>query len=271
MTELVIYFNERCLPINCSNEIAMIEGIRSLVKTFEMVLERHASAKIGFLYEDWTRFENEFSLPAQLKRALEREKTRYQRFMKKVKILHKTEFEFTREIQYEGQTAVGFGLAELAAFKWTNGWSISYGADHEKWCSTNIPVARFILDVDGNIIGPSECEVSNLAHPDHIAAFDLELRDWGEVVAASSVLDYLHGHPIVMYSAPREHNPPHVHLRWSTNHEGDIGKYRIADGQRETGIPKWDSEMKEWILKNQAYLLKCWDRCQRGGHPYSLP
>lgn len=270
MSELLIYFNERCLPIKCSDHDALSVGVKNMIATFEKALELHRDAKIGVLHQHWNGLDVENSLSEQIRIVLSDEKTRYLRLLKKIQFVAPYQFDAAHEIHYERSAAIGLGLADLAASSWVHGWSLSYGADDEKWRESLLPAERYILDVSGNVTGPTQCQINNLSEPIHVENWDQQFRDWGEVVAPSCVLDHIKGHPIVMYPGPKEHNPPHVHLRRSANHSGDIAKYRIADGVRETGLPALDSEMKEWIAMNQEHLFKSWERCQRGGHPYKL-
>jgi hypothetical protein len=270
MSELLIYLNERCFPVCCSDDAALSEGLKTMIATFEKAMERNGGAKIGVLRQHWHGSDGQRSLSEQIRKALSSEKTRYQRFLKKIQFVTSYQFDGAHEIHYENSTAIGLGLADLDASKWRHGWALSYGRDEEKWRKTLLPAERYLLDSSGAITGPTHCEICNLAEPDHVETWDQQLRDWGEVVAPSCVLDHMKGHPIVMYPGPLEHNPPHVHLRRSANHSGDIAKYRILDGIRETGLPTLDCEMKAWITIHRDHLLKSWERCQRGGHPYQL-
>jgi hypothetical protein len=271
MSELIIYFNERCLPDFNGTPLSLINYIDSFISTFEQIIKIRPDAKIGFFDYDWGATYQGLTLPLWIKDRLSSERTRYRRLLTKIKLLTADDVAQDHEVKYLGATAFGLSFADIAATYANHGWAVSsIGGANDQWASHQLSAQRYVLAGDGTLEGPSSCSIGHLNEPEHVQKWENELLDWGSIVAPSCVLGVIGGHPIVMYPGPKEHNPPHVHLRVSNNHDGDIAKYRIDDFVREKGAPRWDKEMTEWLTKYKDQLLKSWERCQRGGHPYKL-
>lgn len=271
MSNFTIYFNEICVHSFIDDEFKIFESIDEFLLTIEAAIKLRSDVKIGFLSENWNGEINGLSFSQHVRQRLLSQKTRYQFILKKIKILASDELRQEHEVMYDGQTTIGLTLADFSAVQMENGWAVSLGNnDRNQWISRTVSVERYLLSNDGLIEGPHQCEVGHLSKIDHVESWSKEIQDWGREISQSCVLGMIGSHPIVMYPGPKEHNPPHVHLRINASQIGDIAKYRIEDFVREKGEPKWDKEMSEWLKKYQAQLMKSWDRCQRGYHPYKL-
>lgn len=77
---------------------------------------------------------------------------------------------------------------------------------------------------------------------------------------------------------PNDHVPPHIHLVDPTtrivvdgkNRKDPVAKYRIDQFERLAGKPKYDGKIKDWIEKHQDSLMRCWQTCQLGNHPFRI-
>jgi hypothetical protein len=174
------------------------------------------------------------------------------------------------EVSVSNECGLGLTLADLASNLWGQGWAISIPVPNSPWLQSTIAAEKFLLNDRAELEGPTECEVDHLSTGVHVQYWQDNLRDWGATVAASSELAVLDGHPVVMYPAPLEHGPAHVHLLEGRGHHKTIAKYEIDEFRRYLGEPTWDAQMKEWVTTYRDQLMRSWERCQRGGHPYVL-
>ena len=73
---------------------------------------------------------------------------------------------------------------------------------------------------------------------------------------------------IRMYYAPKEHNPPHIHVYY----QDLTASINILDGQVTSGkLPlKQLRLVNAWIEIHQEELLADWNLCQNGEKPYSI-
>lgn len=261
MKPLAIYFNE----ISLQGTLTDTEWSKSTETLFHVLndfLQLRSDGQIIFVSDHWASSCGGIPLARQFEQLKHRHKTQYQRFISKVKKINKT-LNLMQEITWQNQVADGLTLATL-----NGSWCFSIIDSHSNWFLEKIPAQRHEMDEAGGI-SSAACEVNHLASLAHLAAWKVSLQDWGATIAASCVLDSLKGHHVVMYSAPLEHNPPHVHVL----HKGSgdtLARYRIEDGAREDGKPTLDAEMRIWLTKYKDQLLRSWTRCQRGGHPYEL-
>lgn len=273
MEALVLYFNELCLfkelnePDRDDQWAQCVEGF---VQVIERILAIRAECRIAFGPGTWHADCGGNSLCERIRQGLSGSKDRYRRLLMKIKQLPKDNIELGREIRFSGHTTVGLTLADMAANEWFHGWAISLSFPNSSWLAPELATQRFTLTEKGELDGPTDCTVGHLSSLDHVLRWHIEIQDWGATVAQSSVLDMIEGHPIVMYSAPLEHEPPHVHLLESPNSHQTLAKYRIDVFERPKGPPKWDAVMKIWVSTHREQLLRSWKRCQRGGHPYVL-
>ncbi len=268
MPTLTLYFNERCLVTLPHNEAELFANLDGFITAIEAVIKLRPDCQIGFIEGDWQADCHGQPLAQRIKQRLIHAKTRYQLLLKKIRSLPRDDMPLEHETYFQGDTALGFTLADLAAKEWGHGWAISVANGY--WREPTIPAQRIILLENGDITEPQACQIDHLSNHLHAQSWHDDLLDWGAIVAQSSTLDMLGSHPIVMYSAPLEHNPPHVHLLESSTSRRTLAKFRIEDFVREKGEPNWDAAMKIWLETYRAQLLCSWERCQRGGHPYRL-
>ncbi len=73
---------------------------------------------------------------------------------------------------------------------------------------------------------------------------------------------------IRMYYAPKEHNPPHVHVYY----QGTKGVININTCEMTEGnIPTRQARMViAWIEIHKEELLADWELCQNGEKPFSI-
>ncbi len=271
MESLVIYFNELCLQKSQDKLIKPPQWelyVKNFVDTVEATIAIRPDCRIGFSYNIWHADCGGMAFSERIRLGLAGTKDRYRRLLAKIKQIDN--IELARDVQFKGTPAMGLIFADLAANAWSHGWVVSLAIPNSPWIMPKLPVQRWLLDDTGMITGPSDCEVGNLSKMDHVQHWSAEIQDWGSVIASSSFLGLLDGHPIVMYSAPLEHEPPHLHLLESVNYHRTLAKYEIEPFARPWGPDTWDSSMRAWISDYKEQLLRSWKRCQRGGHPYEL-
>lgn len=271
MQFLTLYFNEICLvdshPANLDKSIDDFMDVMESV--IALRLEMQSDCVFGFLSDSlhadcWGR-----PLISRLSSHAQSKKDRWRRIQSRIKPLDFLPGSLPIEVNFQGHVAKGMTLAALCANVSQKSWVLSIIAQQKLWAQLKIEVDYSILDENANIhIG--KCEIGNLSQPKHIDQWKDDLLDWGASPNESSVLDHLEGRPIVMYLAPLEHNPPHIHLLESRSGNQTYAKYRIDDGVREKGKPTFDAQMKEWINTYKDQLLRSWHRCQRELHPFEL-
>jgi len=73
---------------------------------------------------------------------------------------------------------------------------------------------------------------------------------------------------IRMYYAPKEHNPPHIHVYY----QDMTAVINIQDGNLMSGkLPlKQMRLVSAWIEIHQDELLADWELCQNGEKPFSI-
>jgi hypothetical protein len=130
--------------------------------------------------------------------------------------------------------------------------------------------ARFDrMNVAGDIES-NPVDVPNLSVPDHANAHIDLIRNFGEVVSASSLV-YDSGNFVVrMYFY--DHNPPHFHVlphRNTSKSEAKcaINTLDILEGDLPVALRR---EMRNWARTRRDELLVNWGRCQMGTHPFRL-
>lgn len=175
-----------------------------------------------------------------------------------------------RDVRLNGVTSVGATLADICACENSIGWVFSLQGENELYDETEITAERYKLDDEGNLIGPQKCSLPNVASSVHVNYWRDAIHDFGNAIAASARIDEIDGRPIVMYSAPAEHGPPHVHILHGRQSSDTFAKYRFDVFGREKGPPKYDAEMRAWVAHNREHLMRSWDRCQRGLKPFEI-
>lgn len=73
---------------------------------------------------------------------------------------------------------------------------------------------------------------------------------------------------IRMYYAPKEHNPPHIHVYY----QDQTAIFNIEDGKLTEGKLglKQIKLINAWIEIHKEELIANWNLCQNGEKPYSI-
>ncbi len=73
---------------------------------------------------------------------------------------------------------------------------------------------------------------------------------------------------IRMYYAPKEHNPPHIHVYY----QDMKASFGLIEGELIDGkLPKKQSKLIEaWIEIHREELLANWELCQNGEKPFLI-
>ena len=271
MSALILYLNE----LSLSNEQAMAvdkslwrEAFWNLASAIDDAFSVRIDCKLAFPPNSWNAECGESTVAECFRLALSKE--RYLRVLKRTTHLSFEEIDLAREVHFGGVPAVGMVLADIAASEFGGGWVVSLSRTGSPWHALALNATRTVLDESGNAVGPDPCEIANIASAEHVNHWRVSLTDWGHTVSASAHLADVAGHPVVMYSAPLEHGPPHVHLLESRSSPRTLAKFRIDVFERPKGPPHWDAEMAAWVELHKEQLLRSWKRCQAGGHPYKL-
>lgn len=66
------------------------------------------------------------------------------------------------------------------------------------------------------------------------------------------------------------HSMPHVHVDYGRRHH--VATYRVNDGERIEGNldKKYDSDVSNWLVRNNNVILVVWDELQSGKDPKEL-
>ncbi len=273
MQELTLYFNERCLQADAPGNASQIIG--DWITVVEAIIglrrEMQSDCKLGFVQGDWMADSWGIPFGERVRQQLGSSRDRWRHIASKIKALTPlvNTDQSLREIVWENDTAIGMTAADMAAQIWRHGWVMSLSTDNKAWAKTTIAAHRHRIDESGQM-HEEECLVENIAALEHVQHWRHDLYDWGATLAQSGVLDEVAGNRVVMYSAPLEHNPPHVHLLEGKQGNRTYAKYLIETGFRETGKPTFDREMKAWLATYKDQLLRSWHRCQRELHPFQL-
>lgn len=173
------------------------------------------------------------------------------------------------EVRFASKSAAGLTFAHLAG-----SWAVSFPVSNSPWTSEIVAALEFRLDAEG--VSECNCEIRNLAHEGHACHWAKDLADWGCVLADNYRIGNVAGYAIAMY--PLDHLPPHIHLidpESFTEVNGrrrpkTLAKYRVDRLELMEGASRWNNEMYLWIEDHREALLRSWDRCQRGYHPYCI-
>jgi hypothetical protein len=271
MDNFTLYFNElsvnfKIFPKNPS--APWEQCISELIKLFEEAKKIRPETRIAFPSSSWHADCDGVALSERIRVELSSAKDRYRQFLSRVKRVD--EISLDREVSFLGNLSQGLQYTELSVLNWKSGWAISLPTKNTHWDLDFLNVDVQWLDENGSLIAPIKNKIGHIAHADHIASSVTEIEDWGLAISASSFLTLLDGHPIVMYSAPLEHEPPHLHLLESPSDHRTIAKFEIDPFKRIKGADDHDSRVKNFVDTYKSQLLHSWKRCQRGGHPYVL-
>jgi hypothetical protein len=71
-----------------------------------------------------------------------------------------------------------------------------------------------------------------------------------------------------MYYAPKEHNPPHIHVFY----QGEESTFELKSGNLIEGkIPNNKQKLVEaWIELRREDLMADWELCQNGEQPFKI-
>lgn len=263
MNTLTIYFNELSTPsenADNTNENSWRCWANQLHDTLRQIRNIRPGTKFGFRHDQLSNTQFDKSFRECLKIWLGRDQHR--NLIQNIQLLN-DEIDLLVEIKYQNIVADGLALATL-----TGSWAFSFPIEQSPWLNNTIQVIKSELsEKDG--YSQKEHTVSHLSQLDHAQNWHQQLQDWGRTVSSSCKISETESYLIVMYSAPREHGYPHVHLLNKDSHK-TIAKYRVDIFERMEGPPAYDVEMKFFISEHSTLLINSWDRCQKGGHPYKV-
>lgn len=268
MMTLNIYFNELSIIYKYNSEAEVYNCILKLTACLDNILSIRSDVEIKFPFSILDKDILGTSLRNRIKQC-QSNKDRYLRLISKFKQLKNEEIPLDTNVYHNDESAIALTLADKTKAEFGNGWVISVVNSSGFWCNNEIYGVRVALSESGELPPSTICIIDNFSKPDHTEKSKQALLDWGNSVAPSCVIGEISGHPIVMYSAPLEHNPPHVHLLVNSG-GATLAKYRIKDFEREKGNNDFDKEMKAWLIKYREQLLRSWQRCQLGLHPYKI-
>lgn len=269
--EFTLYFNEISVNFHIFPKdpaTSWNQCISGLIDLFENVKKIRPETRIAFPSNSWHADCDGIPLSERIRVELSSAKDRYRQFLMRVKRVE--EIKLDREVSFLGNIALGLQYTELSVLNWKNGWAISLPTKNTHWNSDFLSVDVQWLMADGSLTSPIQNKIGHISHPTHITPSTTDIEDWGLTVSASSFLTLLDGHPVVMYSAPLEHEPPHLHLLESPSDHRTIAKFEIDPFKRVKGIDSHDSRVRSFVDTYKMQLLHSWKRCQRGGHPYVL-
>jgi hypothetical protein len=271
METLAIYFNELSIDFDSFPRPASFQWRRSILgmaATIEATAALRQDAVIVFINESWHLDCDGVPFSERFRSELVSSRDRYRQILRRIKKVDR--FELDRQVSLQKKSAIGLMFSELAALEWAHGWAISLASGNSLWLENSLNVTVDSLDEYGNLNEPVEFQICQLSAVAHVESWKDLIQDWGAIIGNSSHLAMLDEHPIVMYSAPLEHEPPHIHLLESVNSHNTLAKFEINPFNRPKGPPTWDSRMRPWIELHKDQLLTSWLRCQRGGHPFAL-
>lgn len=271
METLELYFNE--LSINFEDfprpaNFQWRESILNMTAAFEATTKLRNDAVIVFMNGSWHINCDGLPFSVRFKEELRCSRDRYRQILSRIR--NPERLESDRQVRLVDKVAIGLMYSEIASKNWDQGWAISLPSGNALWRNKSLPITIETLDEKGELNNPVEYHVCHISEVVHVDAWAAQIQDWGSIVGNSSHLAMLDEHPIVMYSSPLEHEPPHVHLLQSVNSHHTLAKFEIEPFNRPKGPPTWDSRMRKWIELHKDQLLSSWRRCQRGGHPYVL-
>ncbi|MCL2312144.1 MAG: DUF4160 domain-containing protein [Firmicutes bacterium] len=81
-------------------------------------------------------------------------------------------------------------------------------------------------------------------------------------------LSMFFGLVVYMYYAPKEHNPPHIHVEY----QGQDSTFSILDGNLIDGelSQKHIRLVQAWMEIHKEELIANWDLCQNGKEPFRI-
>lgn len=113
-----------------------------------------------------------------------------------------------------------------------------------------------------------EKNLYNLSFDYHIDEHKDFIENWGFTISKNYTVFSTSEFYAVMFPGPKEHNPPHVHVRRVDDIE--LAKYQIDDVKIIKGEPEFFREISAIILEHKETLLAGWARSQKGQLPYVI-
>jgi hypothetical protein len=267
-----LFFNDASLGTPLTGVEHLKVNLRRFVEAAVDVLSVRAESLFGFEAATFRRTFFDQDLYSLLASAAT-SKDEYRHVLVNLRSLDAVQVEHamdTRDVYIGGQTNIGAILADLCMSEYSMGWIVSAQSLHEPYDTVSVAAERYSLGADGEMLGPVAIQLSNIACRQHVTHWRNHLYDFGNDIAASAKIDEIDGRPIVMYSGPLEHFPPHVHILVGRASSATFAKYRFDVFAREMGPPKYDSQMSVWVAKYRDQLMRSWDHCQRGHRPFEL-
>lgn len=163
-------------------------------------------------------------------------------------------------VSYRGRAADGMTWA-----KDNNSAVFSFG--HPPDWNGDFILAQFDkIDAAGDIRS-IPVDIRNLSAPEHVETHREMIRNYGGDVSPSSLIHEADGFVVRMYFY--DHNPPHFHvlLHAGTQAKCAIGTLDILAGDLPPGLLR---EVRAWARIHRDALMRNWDRCQSGDHPFVL-
>jgi hypothetical protein len=168
-----------------------------------------------------------------------------------------------QEARFQGQSAMGMLWANrsgssILSFAWSQSWND--GFVHAQLCE---------LDPGGNI-NPTDVDIRNLSKPEHVVLHRDWIHSYGRALANSSLVYNGEHFRIRIYF--NDHHPlPHFHV-FRPNSTESLASYAIQTLDLLAGElpPALGRRVRDWASTRREDLLRCWNRCRQGQHPFVL-
>jgi len=170
------------------------------------------------------------------------------------------------EMKVNGEASLGLLFSHSK-----ESWSVSLLPNPPEWDQVNIDALHICL-LNGNL-SERQCSIRHIARVEHVEHWSEQIAEYGFESDGSNVIAQCAELDVDMY--PLDHGYPHIHL---VNRRADgvtrkpvtVAKYRIDLFERMEGEPRYDSAALEFVTRNRAHLMSCWEACRRGEHPFQL-
>jgi len=263
MRSLIIYFNEYSSPDSISDN----QGLENLRRWFlllwaqiDNIRKIRTDYKLSISTLQWNEILFDKPLFIWFEHWLSRDQFRW--LLSKTIDNQDEVPDLFSEVYFNNRPARGLTRAHLS-----QSWAFSFPQENSPWLEPIINCREIRIDEQGNS-GEADCIIKHISKSPHVNHWQSELADYGKIVASTNVISSIQGHSVVMY--PLDHSYPHLHLVENSTPRRTIAKYRIDVFERMEGTKEFDKIMCEWITDKNSELLRSWERCKRGGHPYSI-
>lgn len=162
------------------------------------------------------------------------------------------------EVTYLGAAAIGMTWARV------NDSAVFSFGHPQNWDAEVIHAEHSTVDIAGSLQS-LPVEVRNLSAPEHVEAYREIIVSYGNELSPSSLIYQTAGYVIRMYWF--DHNPPHFHVLFQAGAGAKcaIETFDVLAGRLPLGIR---SQLAEWTRNHRDDLIRNWDRCQTGRHPF---